>query len=455
MKINTIFAWSIWLLAFTLPATAQKHKPEKTPLEDIARSVFKQSGRLLQPTPGWAQKTTGTGSRLISYSRATGSAAGGAYENYDSSAYHYPNTMTGNPDLRTDFRWTGSTYGEQYRYLMSYDAQGHLSQEIEHSWDGAGWLNTSNAGYSYDSRGNISQMLFQRWYSGAWMNISKSTITYNASDKPTQMLVEQWDSNTSTWLKGARYNLSYDAAGNNTVYQVESWDAGTSQWLPLIRFLDRFNASNHKISSVFQVSGASGAWENSDSNSFNPLNGAGFPLVSTSYLWFGSMWELTQRETYGYTATNMERSYLREAWNGTSFTIGDRRFSSYNSFDQLSSVYTESNDGAGGWAITYNDYMDRYHYEAFTTTGIAESLTAVTAKLYPNPAGAELFLTFSAAPKTQLLATFYSSTGQLVRTEVLTARPKVNLDISRLSPGSYILGVQQTGSVEYLPFVKR
>jgi hypothetical protein len=89
------------------------------------------------------------------------------------------------------------------------------------------------------------------------------------------------------------------------------------------------------------------------------------------------------------------------------------------------------------------DYTTHYYYENFTnTTGVATANTGIETNIFPNPASSLLHVKGLDKPAMNVVITFTDALGRtLSRERTTTNNGELQLDVSYLSAGNYLLSI--------------
>jgi len=339
----------------------------------------------------------------------------------DSSFYAY--TLSG--DLSSEILRNGIPNA---RYLTTYDAQGHITQQVSQFWDGFlnTWQNISRSTYQFNNQGYMTQNLFENYNTttNQWeMQFgSKNVLTYDVSNRITDNIYQSWNSTTNNWKNDYRETaFTYDA--NNNVLTLESkipnganWDNDYKYALvyalnnqPVQLTMQTWNGTMYEndarwINLIFQnwcgwycdniaiQSGTIQYWGNPQTNQWNnterlsSVYDAFGGYVETWQNYTGSVWENSWRYTQSYDNSSNYTGYKSESWN----TVNSTWETQYEN-KQLHTYDFSMNIGQTIWQYwdSFTMSLESTHkkvYGNFTYVGLNESLIDQSSiRVFPNP----------------------------------------------------------------------
>lgn len=494
MKTTFTVLFGVGLMLMPASGHARGHEAVPLPMPGInlAPSGVEMPLEIYNPLKAAsdaAEKTAGTGSRIVSEYKGGGTAVGG-YRNRDSIYYTYSGLRGGdlkgaiNFDVARAFRWDTVAYGwkPSFLYTMSYDAQNRPTSEIVQFWNAgtSTFINAYRYTFSYNTQGRPTVLKTESWNGGTstWVNsLQYMGFTYNAAGQNTGYTSQTWKVSTSAWVNSQRFSgtfashggmltwlteiwnattsawgnmyneaYTYNTANKPNRYTYRTWDAANTTWKNGEAYFYYYNSLNQPIAFSRQIGSTTGSgWAYTDSVGYT-LNSMGSPVTEMDYLYSGANWQQVKKYTYTYTSANLESGAVLEVWNGTDFDNNARNYSSYNSFGQLVKNYEESFK-SGAWTVAGGEAMSRYVYQNYSTgvNGVANSLS--TLKVFPNPAKQAVMVDVVWKVHQEFAVSLYDITGRMLKqwNVASTGAYTERIDVARCPSGLYMLSVSAKG----------
>ena len=343
----------------------------------------------------------------------------------------------------------GTTYGEQYRTVYTYDEYDYyLIEEHTKIDEGEGWKDYYMITYEYDFNGNVleavamsayetgemenearasysydgellSEVIYQEWEDGDWVNETKEVHNYNG-DVST---VLYWDWNGTNWSSDELY--TYTRSGNTIELLMQYMQGGAWQNEEKQIFTLNFD---EKVTEILDQDWAGTTWVNDELTTYN-YEGDVFP-TKTVKDWDGSAWVDDLKFEYTYDGNGNAVSGLCLGFGSEGWVSDD------GDIEMVFSNGEKSNEYDGYWVeVVYVDL-----------TSVNENVSAASFKVYPVPAENEIQIQAEGFQKAEI----YSLTGQKLM-ESLQDR----INVGELSSGLYIIKVYDLKGCDTQRFVVR
>ncbi len=150
-------------------------------------------------------------------------------------------------------------------------------------------------------------------------------------------------------------------------------------------------------------------------------------------------WENNVQYTYTYDASNNQTSDLRQDWNGSTWVNIWQYAYSYdgNSFN-MTDTYKEWNDE--GTKVIYGDSSYYYYH---TVLGINDLMgKEKNIVIYPNPANNKITISNNKEIPEEAIVSIFEISGQKVLQEKFHNQKLIEIDVSRLTNGIYLVKIQ-------------
>ena len=138
----------------------------------------------------------------------------------------------------------------------------------------------------------------------------------------------------------------------------------------------------------------------------------------TSYLsqhWSGSAWVNNSLNTFTYDANNFEQSYAHKYWNNT------------------------------GTKISHGDSTYQCFHTVMGINSLEKNLQSV--QLFPNPATNKITISKTADLQKETIVSIYNIQGEMVITNTFYYQNTMEMDVSLLAKGVYIVKIQSEKGV--------
>lgn len=481
---------------------------------DAQISIGKQQPDYLTHRQNKAQasyKTDALQQRLIGYRRNTYS--NGNPLSVDSNTYTYSGTRgsvnaanvlydvrqrwvlsAGNivPDSRRSRTWNANGSNTLYLYedyvsgnfendtrtLYTYDANGNRISAVNQNWDGVSWDTASKTDFTYNANNQKLSETVSIWASGAWEALYRFSYAYDANGYIAEELYQE---DAGNGLENAsRVVYTNDAAGNALIELDQDWLGGT--WVNDLQFTRIFNAQNQGVEVILQKWTA-GAWANEDKLEYT-YHSSGYFLSHLEFSWNGTSWDSTSKEYFKYSGNDLiedstwifnggvPEKYARTTytydvngnadvitfleWNNNSWQNAQRNSYDYNtSYNNIDRLFKEQWTG-NLWQTTEENY---YYYEEYNAPSAVITLADVTGiMVYPNPALSVLNIDYSSNTSAEVSVRLVNLNGQeVMRTTTLSSIGDnyLNLPITSLASGLYVIELSQNGQYSYRKFSKQ
>lgn len=379
--------------------------------------------------------------------------------------------------------WDGTLWVRSWREVSTYNADNQRTSSTEESWDGAGWGHENGDGQTlieYNEDGNITLYHQRGWQDGEWLDWYKYVLAY---DPVTGNLASE----TALWaiMPGNLENdfrtlfTSYDGEGNPLLLIGQSWEEG--EWVTEWRQSREYDEDGNLLLRFFQAPDGQN-WID-DSRVIYNYNSEGLITDQTGQYWEADAqsWVFEYRIEYEYNNNGDLTLFAYSRWDeNTASWVGDfrdiaeydenfnlaLRWSQYWNRDvgywenSTRSIYTPDANGNirtleyQSWSVDENAWEKRnhttYYYEVFVGTKEVQTIDPSAVAISPNP-GSGLFriqLDADAFPGAEVEISAFNLTGQPARSRwVARAGNTLDVDLSGLAGGTYILQIRQDGRI--------
>lgn len=242
------------------------------------------------------------------------------------------------PDTIYQFQFDAGIKYPKLRYILNYDNQKKITQQITQNWD-----DISKKFISYEKLNN----------------------TFNANGKNIETITYVWNQGPSKWDNWSKYTSTYDANLNNTETIYYTWNNSSNAWINNSKTLNTFDAQNNRLSrTTFNWSSTNSSWTNRFQNISTFTNNNVTTRIDYAWDKDNSIWEPYNKITYTYDGNANLDQTISQGWNlgNTQWDNEYRNTFSYNS-DNLEILNTEE-EWDNGWKIsrqstsTYNPNKD-------------------------------------------------------------------------------------------------
>lgn len=330
----------------------------------------------------------------------------GSIWKFDSSIYVYDTvlartvkrTYTGS-QLTTEIS-TDLASNQRERYTMSYNAQDKVSQVLLEDATGVNFTTSARYKITYNPAGLIDSLIGSFPIAGVFIDQYIVKYTYNTAQKVTKVI--SYAFNAPNWEVEDDTRYTYDAS--NRVVLTKSW-------------YDQGSGLELNDSTITAYVGATIQHDTMYSFFNGSLDGGqAQKTIKTAF-------DKPQMEI-----TNGNFDVMSSMWSASA----DTTFILYNSFQQI----TKSTSGISPFTDVNN-----YFYETYTVAGIADVTSSEIKSLYPNPASNTLKLELANPTIGNITINVYDLSGRLVQATESNTKDSLNIDVSALSIGNYVLKI--------------
>lgn len=361
------------------------------------------------------------------------------------------------------------------RTTYTYDGK-NLTEQVVEVYGAGAWVNSYRLLLNYDQEGNLVKEEIQDWFDNTW-NISfglareydytkNDTVTivdsmWNGNEyEATQMIVEIYvpgtknylemtmytkDQGTNSWLELFRETYTYDLNTNLIELTKQSWIG--NGWMNFMRFVDyHYDSLNHRVNkyTTQNWNNTSQQWNNYSIDTFEYYDYKG--LVNTSYYITNLGLVPSTRSTFLNDSLMNQTVSKYESWNTQN--------NQWESMMHNESIYTYDIDSAmlskTDLALVDNNRIDST-YKTVYYYGIASGqndVRAVDVSIYPNPAKNYVKVKlFNVSKSEEIEVRLKNINGQTITSQFFKT-DNIDLDVSNLSTGLYLLQVKSTTGVQ-------
>jgi hypothetical protein len=381
--------------------------------------------------------------------------------------------------------------------IFTYDSKGNMTQYVRYELDTATQMMvlSEKEDLIFDASGNITSYILSEWdqVSGQWVNSVKWEDQFDGNGKLILEIFSAWDTITAQWVNAMKYEMTYDGQGNITSEVASYWDEDASQWI--LFWKDEYTYTDGKLTTYLEL-----AWNDMGDvwmewyKTESTYDGNGNLILEVTQEWdfVGNDWVNMNKWEYTYDASGLMLSELEMEWDtDLGEWVNDVKYEySYdehgNMAEELELYWEEDqwyNDWKGVWAYnmayTYADLyvpywflyntvdMTFYHmplsmseylyyledwylyykttafYSPFLST-VVEDIEGSTVKLFPNPAGD--YLTISWEDKyPRLELEILDLAGKRVLSRQIVNHETISME--QLSSGMYLYRLSQNRDV--------
>lgn len=180
-------------------------------------------------------------------------------------------------------------------------------------WDGSAWQDYLKMTYTYTSFGQ-PQEIIGSLFLGVWMDLTKTIYSYNTLEQCTEIVNLQFDF-VSTWNNTTKDSFVYNANGWMTEHLAQQWDSIV--WVNTTITYPAYDNNGHDTSQL-QKAWVNNAWENSIRAAYS-YNSGWLKILEHSEAWINNAWENLELYTNQYDAQNRISEVLFQEWGGTSW----------------------------------------------------------------------------------------------------------------------------------------
>jgi hypothetical protein len=316
--------------------------------------------------------------------------------------------------------------------IIQHQALTYNSNDYVASRNFSVYYNTSFAGGGadeniFDQQGRVVLHHGFGFNGNTWDSTSKSVYYYDAQNRLVKDTV-YWYQGIGVWVASVALRYSYNAAGYIDTF-IRSENNGAS-WAEMRRYVMEYYPNN-TLRSIANFYGTSG---NRDSFGY-AANGRVRTLSFSG--WQQQHWVLYKTTTNTFTASSLpDTGYITDQLGDTM----SLQIASYNSFDNPVHVVIISKDGQ----TLFEE--QRFYYEEYT--GIKETLHAVAAKLYPNPAREAVYIKPAGEYKAAMVK-IYNAMGGCTGSFSFTNSEPMKIKLDGYAAGLYYYRIAYDGGAAF------
>jgi hypothetical protein len=379
------------------------------------------------------------------------------YNPWDSTVYSYSGQQSGyfdgnqwiwlfNNRLGYDYYATSGLYNPGFRTSQTFDANGNITLLFtEMYYLGSGtWKPWYQKISTYDTANNLVEYYDQQCdTAGTWTNKQKLIYTYTPANKVASSVSMNWNRFTSAYDNTIRLTYAYDTANNMTSEQDENWSSGA--WVRSQRTNYIYDAANNMITQLFQYWDAS-THTFKDQYKYNfTYDGVGNVLSLLQESIHGTVWTSDYQYINTGFAGHQPLERINQSWNSSrgAFVNLGKVTTTYNSYDQPTTVYYQQWDTtAGAWLTDTTNWDKRYYYETYVAS-VKEigNQGSNNLTLFPVPAKNELTvsLTWDEAQAFAIIITDMQGRTNMTW-QVAPCRTHTDkIPVDHLPPGNYTI----------------
>ena len=317
--------------------------------------------------------------------------------------------------------------GHLDKYIMTVDQQG-LKYQFKWTYNYDSQFRFTDLDEMKDTTPNLSggYKLVYKVYLSYKNGLVQMDSGYNFED-PSGPRVQNW--------------YLYDLSGNMLTWDRYVRHNGGSE--ARTRFTMTYDALN-RMESIVE------AWLNPATNTLEDgtrylYSYQGASLTETSYdvleynnfdsVWYGRYKEIVRHNSLGDPAERMTFFPANQGWD--SFQTFTYTYTSAGHYDRITKFSYSNNE-------RWTEYeMYTFRYEAYSdNVSISTFATSFrTVLLSPNPSDNKVRLTFKRLPSRAPVVSIYSLNGQLVYHKTIPISSTADIDVSGLSPGTYLVTI--------------
>lgn len=296
--------------------------------------------------------------------------------------------------------------------------------------------------YFYSNEGEL-HLAYNKFYdtiSGDWQKDYYKVIYKNSYGRDSIRGFFKWSESTQDWVDSLMITYSYDDKHHLLGEIHELWVDGnwenSKKW-------EYFYAGQNILDEQFEYrwDAALDDWDYKGHTEFEYYENKDIKTI-TDYFWDGYEWYNKTRVSYSYQGNSLPTEILNEYW---SFGFNDWANSSLAMYDydannnRLTYTFKIWNEDQEVWR---NFYKEENFWSFFEYHSIDEKMR-VNFSLYPNPASGRISITMDEKiqPIKDSELRIFAPDGRLVYTQKLHY-PNETVDVSKLTPGNYLLILQ-------------
>ncbi len=320
-----------------------------------------------------------------------------------------------------------TTWSNYYRFEYIYDNRGNLTGYTENTWAG-GWKTLLSKVYTYDSMDSLKTMVAQIASGTELVNNQRETYTRNAQGKLTSLLFEEFANNA--WRLSIKTDFTYQNDGKiSTRTESQSYDG--VNLVELLRYTYTWDAAGN-LTSIKEAEKHEDQWVD-------------YFVTNRSYDADKNLVQTFREKKKDVEWTNYDRcTYISDA-NGSTIEGKYETWADGNWLPwvgRLEQYYNKKHDPFV--LLTAYRYEAKYSY---IDLGIGENEKEIFFTTYPNPA--TNLVTISGTGNRIIAGVkLLDSHGRIALSKVVNERGRVQLNVSALSPGIYIMQIESQGRIE-------
>lgn len=368
----------------------------------------------------------------------------------------------------------------EYEYFYYYNGNGDLYEYKSNRWDGANWVLNSRVYYTLNANGDPTQILYRRWNvdSSQLLDSYRTTLEYQPNGLLVSTKRERWYPNEGEWKQdylrttmyfsndkiqedtrqyysegiqthGNKYIYQYDTLYRESQFVYQTWNQGIWENYSREDFsYPGADAYNYQAFSRYWDA-ASSIWE--AVNYRATQTGNALQTIKVGEHNFGGNWVLLDRATFAYTIDGQTLATMFENWNTTAsnWRMNSKTEYTYNADKSIhqKNVFVRDVPTDSVFLKIIEDY-DYGSYPVSTNTPSSQAKLRIS----PNPASDYLQIALEGKDISNL--SLLDIHGKVVASST-TASNTAQLSLIGQPAGNYFLRVEQNGSVQVLPVVKR
>jgi hypothetical protein len=367
---------------------------------------------------------------------------------------------------------------------ITYDAAGHVTEQIEFRWSVDNWIPYDRFSYQFDSQGLNDQTTYYFWNGAAnnFSQLARYNYQHDAAGFPILLYYEVWSVSKAMYIPGLMENYTLGANGQRTMIYQQTWNKADEAWEDNTKEQMAYNSQgNLQFYEVEAWNGTLAVWRKLRQRNITYNTSGKLPVLDEEYVWSNAVtnWVYKSRTTGTVSGSNLGSTVFEsyDAQNAV-FQTQSRESMTYNSHGdlstsiaatyvsastfqdvtrrnftytpdfQLKTVQTMVQD-KGKWAIGDGAGLTTYYYKGdkqVTPLGAGSiSVSGPSLLIAPVPASTTLNLSLSNAVNGTYGITISDAAGRsLSRRELdVSGAVTTQMDVSQLPAGLYILSLQQ------------
>lgn len=342
--------------------------------------------------------------------------------------------------------------------------------------NGGGWMPLSDESNTYTAEGYLQTSIFKLWNTElqSWENYENETFTYDSQGRVLSYIGQTWDFLFETWVNYEKEEYIYENTSNAETYIYYTWNRILNRWDPYYKDYSVWSADESSMAFLsYFWSPIVASWRELTKELH--VHDANKNLIEyTEYDWNSTAkrWDFVDREVYTYDAFNNMVDFVdynrkepynqwvesyRESytfntsvsWNDLVTPFGDEPPANIQAISQLTGITSFGwNATASRWD---NEERGTFFYSDYTATPLAKVVDNKGVSFYPNPTNG--FLTIGDG-KDLLSVEIFTISGRRVLLKSIASNARF-LDISNLSPGTYLLKARTATGYEPVVVIQK